>query len=64
MRKAPRECPLENGNLLDVVLFARNDDECRKMCSHNEQCIFYHFYEGSNTNDRAIGEFCPQEGAC
>ena len=24
MRQAPRMCPLENGNLLDVVLFARS----------------------------------------
>jgi len=53
MRQAPRECPLENGNLLDVVLFAKSDEECRQMCANNEKCIFYHFYKGA-TNDRAI----------
>ena len=53
MRTAPMECPLEDGNLLDVVLFARNNEECRQMCQDNEKCIFYHFYQGA-TNDRAI----------
>lgn len=53
MRTAPLECPLEDGNLLDVVLFAQNDAECRQMCQDNEKCIFYHFYRGA-INDRAI----------
>jgi len=53
MRTAPLECPLDDGNLLDVVLFARNDEECRQMCQDNEKCIFYHFYQGA-TNDRAL----------
>ena len=50
MRQAPRECPLENGNLLDVVLFAKSDEECRQMCANNEKCIFYHFYKGKHVN--------------
>jgi len=53
MRTAPMECPLDDGNLLDVVLFARNDQECRQMCQDNEKCIFYHFYQGA-TNNRAV----------
>jgi hypothetical protein len=53
MRTAPLECPLDDGNLLDVVLFARNDEECRQMCQDNEKCIFYHFYKGAE-NDRAL----------
>lgn len=50
------ECPLEDGNLLDVVLFAQSDDECRQMCQENEKCIFYHFYQGAapSTNDRTF----------
>ena len=53
MRTAPTECPLEDGNLLDVVLFAKNEDECRDLCADNAQCIFYHFYDGVG-NDRAL----------
>ena len=53
MRTAPMECPLDDGNLLDVVLFATSNEECRQMCQDNEKCIFYHFYRGA-TNDRAI----------
>ena len=60
MRTAPMECPLENGNLLDVVLFAQNDQECRQMCQDNEKCIFYHFYQGGNGNDRAIDAEEPE----
>ncbi len=29
MRTAPMECPLENGNLLDVVLFATSNADCK-----------------------------------
>ena len=52
MRTAPMECPLEDGNLLDVVLFAKNYEECRQYCQDHEKCIFYHFYKGA-TNDLA-----------
>ena len=44
MRVAPLECPLQDGNLLDVGLFATNEEECKELCASNAQCIFYHFY--------------------
>ena len=47
MSVAPKECPIENGNLLDAVLFAQNLEECLDMCARNERCLFYHYYEGS-----------------
>jgi hypothetical protein len=48
MRTAPIECPLEDGNLLDVVLFSKDIAECRQLCQDNEDCIFYHYYKGSS----------------
>ena len=45
LRLAPLKCPLENGNLLDVVLFKDSEEECRGVCQKDPKCIFYHFYE-------------------
>ena len=54
MRVAPLECPLQDGNLLDVGLFAQSEEECKELCAANAQCIFYHFYDGLDNNDRAL----------
>jgi hypothetical protein len=36
MRTAPMECPLENGNLLDVHLFISDEVQCKQLCQANE----------------------------
>lgn len=36
MRTAPTECPLENGNLLDVHLFISDEAQCKQLCQANE----------------------------
>ena len=36
MRTAPMECPLENGNLLDVHLFISDEAQCKQLCQANE----------------------------
>ena len=46
LRTAPQRCPLNNGNLLDVVLFVENEEQCKQKCRTEEKCIFYFFYEG------------------
>ena len=56
MRVAPLECPLQDGNLLDVGLFAQSEQECKELCAANAQCIFYHFYDGLDNNDRDLEE--------
>ena len=39
MRTAPTECPLENGNLLDVHLFISDEAQCKQLCQANEVCL-------------------------
>ena len=45
LRVAPAKCPLENRNLLDVVLFVETDMECKETCRKDPKCVFYQFYE-------------------
>ena len=47
MRTAPQECPLEQGNLIDTVLFVENSTDCEDFCSRKNHCLYYYFYEGS-----------------
>ncbi len=44
MRTAPEECPLQNGNLIDTVLFVENGTDCELLCASNEQCLFFYYY--------------------
>ena len=46
MQEAPKQCPIEYGNLLDDVLFVESDKKCQQLCSTNEKCKFYYFYDG------------------
>lgn len=50
LRKAPEECPLQNGNLLDTILFVQSSEECEEMCSNSEKCLFFYYYAGSGSN--------------
>ena len=52
MRTAPMECPLEDGNLLDVVLFAGNDAGVNILqkienCSEMKKKVFRNFQKFS-----------------
>jgi hypothetical protein len=40
MRTAPIECPLEDGNLLDVHLFISDEAQCKQLCQGNEVSSF------------------------
>jgi len=40
MRTAPTECPLENGNLIDVHLFISDEQACRQLCQDDEVELF------------------------
>ena len=51
MRTAPEECPLQNGNLIDTVLFVENSTACETLCTSSERCLFYYFYPGSGSNE-------------
>ena len=44
MRTAPMECPLENGNLLDVHLFISDEAQCKQLCQANEVRLKYRNY--------------------
>eukprot|EP00095_Tigriopus_kingsejongensis_P005001 snap_masked-scaffold139_size317827-processed-gene-0.5 protein:Tk05001 transcript:snap_masked-scaffold139_size317827-processed-gene-0.5-mRNA-1 annotation:"kelch domain-containing protein" len=50
LRKAPEECPLQNGNLLDTILFVQDSAECEDKCSNHEECLFFYYYPGSGSN--------------
>ena len=45
LRMAPAKCPLENRNLLDVVLFVETEAECKATCRLDPKCVYYRFYE-------------------
>jgi hypothetical protein len=51
MRTAPEECPLQNGNLIDTILFIENSTDCEAMCSTNVRCLFFYYYPGTKNND-------------
>ena len=36
----------------------------KKNCQENEKCIFYHFYEGTTPNDKAIESVQNQPAQC
>ena len=41
LRSAPQICPIEFGNLIDVKLFVKDNEECFKHCEVNEHCRYY-----------------------
>ncbi|XP_040569991.1 uncharacterized protein [Lepeophtheirus salmonis] len=63
MRSALRTCPLEDGNLLDVLLFVNNENECYEECADHESCLFYHYYK-SNDEEKGQHSQCFLYDAC
>lgn len=51
MRTAPEECPLQNGNLIDTILFVEDPGFCSDLCAKDEHCLYYFYYTGSGSND-------------
>lgn len=51
MRTAPEECPLQNGNLIDTILFVEDNEFCENLCSKDEKCLYYFYYAGTGSND-------------
>ena len=51
LRTAPEECPVQNGNLLDTILFVTNATECRDRCAAHDECLFFFYYQGSGSNE-------------
>jgi len=60
MRTAPEECPLQNGNLIDTILFVENSTACETLCTSSERCLFYYFYRGSGSNEVDARKQPPQ----
>ena len=59
MRTAPMECPLENGNLLDVHLFISDEAQCKQLCQANEVRLKYrHYNKPGSILHRVVGLFC------
>ncbi|QQP48657.1 Uncharacterized protein FKW44_009034 [Caligus rogercresseyi] len=66
-RSAPEKCPLEDGNLLDVLLFVNDEEECFNECANHEsfndeekgqhaQCFLY---DACTRNVHPAKEGCP-----
>jgi len=51
MTRATSGCPVQNGNLVDPVLFVNNETQCEELCASNEACLYFYFFEGdTDTN--------------
>ena len=61
MRTAPEECPLQDNNVLDVHLFVTSEDDCKQLCQDDEECVFYHYYQGSQPEQRNEDEIVFNE---
>ena len=48
VRQAPMECPLTDGNLRTVKLFIKDKESCSELCSEDQECNFYKFYQAQD----------------
>ncbi len=43
MRSAPLRCPIDNGNLIDVKLYVKDQQDCFKWCEVTDGCKFFRY---------------------
>ena len=64
MRVAPQKCPLQDGNLIETVLFVPDGNHCRDLCAKNADCLYYHYYAGAGGTDKDKFDATQQPSQC
>ena len=41
LRNAPQMCPIDDGNLIGILLFVTDSNECFEACERKEDCKYF-----------------------